>query len=48
MVHILGAKRTGLIKELRSPMMQMRANGYFLSSRLIEGICKAGGESKAA
>jgi hypothetical protein len=41
---LLAAKRAGLVREIRPTMMQMRANGYFLSSRLIEGICASAGE----
>lgn len=41
---LLAAKRAGLVKEIRPLMQQMRANGYFLSGRLVDGICQAAGE----
>lgn len=41
---LLAAKRAGMTKEIRPMMQQMRANGYFLSSRLIDGICRSAGE----
>ena len=41
---LLAAKRKGLVRDIRPLMEQMRANGYFLSSRLVEGICHAAGE----
>ena len=41
---LLVAKRAGLVKEIGPLMRQMRANGYFLSARLVQGICQAAGE----
>ena len=41
---LLAAKRAGLVKQIRPLMQQMRANGYFLSVRLVEGLCQAAGE----
>ena len=41
---LLVAKRAGLVKKVGPLMQQMRANGYFLSVRLVEGICQAAGE----
>jgi predicted nucleic acid-binding protein len=41
---LLAARQAGLVKEIRPLMQQMRANGYFLSVRLVEGICQAAGE----
>ena len=41
---LLDAKRSGLLTAVRPLMMQMRAKGYFLSPRLIDGICKSAGE----
>ena len=41
---LLAAKAAGLVREIRPLMLQMRANGYFLSTRLVDGICQAAGE----
>jgi predicted nucleic acid-binding protein len=41
---LLAAKEAGLIKEIRPIMEQMRSHGYYLSKRLVEGICLAAGE----
>lgn len=41
---LLSAKRAGLLNEIRPVLLQMRANGYFLSPRLVDGICQAAGE----
>ena len=41
---LLAAKRAGLVQEIGPLMQQMRANGYFVSARLIAGICQAAGE----
>ena len=41
---LFAAKRKGLVKQIRPLMQHMRANGYFLSIRLVEGICHAAGE----
>ena len=41
---LLAAKQAGLLKEIRPLMLQMRANGYFLSARLVSGVCQAAGE----
>jgi predicted nucleic acid-binding protein len=41
---LLIAKRAGLVREVGPLMQQMHANGYFLSARLVEGICQAAGE----
>jgi predicted nucleic acid-binding protein len=41
---LLAAKQAGLVREIRPLMLQIRANGYFLSARLMDGICQAAGE----
>lgn len=41
---LLTAKRAGLLTLIRPLMQGMKANGYFLSDRLVEGICQAAGE----
>jgi uncharacterized protein len=41
---LFAAKRAGLIHYVRPLMNQMRANGYFLSLRLIEAVSRAAGE----
>jgi uncharacterized protein len=41
---LLAAKQAGLVNEIRPLMTQMRDNGYFLSARLIDGICESAGE----
>jgi hypothetical protein len=41
---LFAAKRAGLVNHVRPLMHQMRANGYFLSSRLIEAVCQAAGQ----
>lgn len=42
---LLRAKRSGLISEVKPLFEQIRANGYFISNRLMEGILGAAGES---
>jgi hypothetical protein len=41
---LLVAKQHGLLNQIRPLMVAMKANGYFLSERLLEGICRAAGE----
>jgi predicted nucleic acid-binding protein len=41
---LLAAKQAGLVHQIRPLMLAMKANGYFLSDRLVEGICRAVGE----
>lgn len=41
---LLRAKRSGLISEVKPFFEQIRANGYFISNRLMEGILGAAGE----
>jgi predicted nucleic acid-binding protein len=41
---LLAAKRAGLVTRIRPLMEGMKANGYFLSDCLVEGICQAAGE----
>jgi predicted nucleic acid-binding protein len=41
---LLAAKHAGLVGQIRPLMVAMKSNGYFLSDRLVDGICKAAGE----
>jgi predicted nucleic acid-binding protein len=41
---LLKAKKMGLVSLIRPMIQGMRANGYFLSDRLVEGICAEAGE----
>jgi uncharacterized protein len=41
---LLAAKRAGLATQIRPLMQAMKSNGYFLSERLMDGICQAAGE----
>ena len=41
---LLQAKRTGLVTEIRPLLVAMKKNGYFLSDRLLEAVCRAAGE----
>jgi predicted nucleic acid-binding protein len=41
---LLKSKQQGLIATVRPLMQQMKSRGYFLSDRLIEGICHEAGE----
>lgn len=41
---LLAAKQAGLVDRIKPLILQMRANGYFLSPRLLEGICQVAGE----
>ena len=41
---LLAAKRKGLVAEIRPLMVAMKQNGYFLSDRLLETVCRAAGE----
>jgi predicted nucleic acid-binding protein len=41
---LLAAKQAGLVHQIRPLMLAMKAHGYFLSDRLVEGICRAAGE----
>jgi uncharacterized protein len=41
---LLAAKQAGLVGQIRPLMDAMKANGYFLSDRLVDGICQAVGE----
>jgi predicted nucleic acid-binding protein len=43
---LLRAKKKGLIKEVKSTLHQIRANGYYLSERLVLGIERAAGEAE--
>lgn len=41
---LLRAKQRGFITAIRPALKQMRESGYFLSDRLIDGICQSAGE----
>jgi uncharacterized protein len=42
---LLAAKKRGFISQIGPLLQEMRANGYFLSNRLIEECLRAAGES---
>jgi predicted nucleic acid-binding protein len=41
---LLKAKRNGLVSAVRPLMEEMKQKGYFLSDRLVHGICLEAGE----
>ena len=38
---LVEASRRGLLTDVRSILLQLRSNGYFLSDRVIEAVCAA-------
>ena len=42
---LLRAKTRGIIPSLKPLLLQMKANGYFLSERVVQGLCAAARES---
>jgi predicted nucleic acid-binding protein len=41
---LLKAKRNGLVSAVRPLLEEMKQKGYFLSDRLVHGICLEAGE----